>query len=136
MHLIAFDGLPHQVDQLEGSLLSEKSAVEERAAQSAAEPLKRCLERKETALRSMKLKLEVVQAELNGSRAELEGAKAEVAKREDLRAFTLPAMWIAPECSSSFSVSVVLPASGCEMMAKVRRRAIWRAMLTGGVSDG
>ena len=32
-------------------------------------------------------------------------------------------MWIAPENSSSFSVSVVLPASGCEMMAKVRRRA-------------
>src|SRR5690606_21584361 len=27
-----------------------------------------------------------------------------------------------PENSSSFSVSVVLPASGCEMMAKVRRR--------------
>ena len=80
--MIALDGLPHQVDQLEGSLLSEKSAVEERAAQSAAEPLKRALERKETALRSMKLKLEVVQAELSGSRAELEGAKAEVAKRE------------------------------------------------------
>ena len=70
------------MDQLEGSLLSEKSAVEERAAQSAAEPLKRCLERKETALRSMKLKLEAVQAELSGSRAELEGAKAEVTKRE------------------------------------------------------
>ena len=79
---MTLDGLPHQVDQLEGSLLSEKSAVEERAAQSAAEPLKRALERKETALRSMKLKLEVVQAELSGSRAELEGAKAEVAKRE------------------------------------------------------
>ena len=31
-------------------------------------------------------------------------------------------MWIAPENSSSFSVSVVLPASGCEMIAKVRRR--------------
>ena len=33
-----------------------------------------------------------------------------------------PAIWIAPENSSSFSVSVVLPASGWEMMAKVRRR--------------
>jgi hypothetical protein len=45
-----------------------------------------------------------------------------VACREALRAFTLPAIWMAPENSSSFSVSVVLPASGCEMMANVRRR--------------
>ncbi|BBC00724.1 hypothetical protein BE61_61830 [Bradyrhizobium elkanii USDA 61] len=30
---------------------------------------------------------------------------------------------MAPPNSSSFSVSVVLPASGCEMIAKVRRRA-------------
>jgi hypothetical protein len=45
-----------------------------------------------------------------------------VAWRLALRAFTLPAIWIAPENSSSFSVSVVLPASGWEMMAKVRRR--------------
>ena len=48
--------------------------------------------------------------------------QSEVAWREALRAFTLPAMWIAPAKSSSFSVSVVLPASGWEMMAKVRRR--------------
>ena len=39
-------------------------------------------------------------------------------------ALTWPASWIAPPNSSSFSVSVVLPASGCEMMAKVRRRSI------------
>ena len=45
-----------------------------------------------------------------------------VAWRLALRAFTEPAIWIAPENSSSFSVSVVLPASGWEMMAKVRRR--------------
>jgi len=38
-----------------------------------------------------------------------------------LRAFTVPAIWIAPPNSSSFSVSVVLPASGCEIDAKVRR---------------
>ena len=38
---------------------------------------------------------------------------------------TVPALWIAPENSSSFSVSVVLPASGWEMMAKVRRRRTW-----------
>src|SRR6056300_605685 len=31
---------------------------------------------------------------------------------------------MAPPKSSSFSVSVVFPASGCEMMPKVRRRAI------------
>ncbi len=39
-------------------------------------------------------------------------------------ALTWPASWMAPPNSSSFSVSVVLPASGCEMMAKVRRRSI------------
>src|SRR5476649_1088387 len=49
--------------------------------------------------------------------------QSEVAWREALRALTLPAIWIAPANSSSFSVSVVLPASGWEMMAKVRRRA-------------
>ena len=37
---------------------------------------------------------------------------------------TLPATWIALPSSSSFSVIVVLPASGCEIMAKVRREAI------------
>src|SRR6478609_7675310 len=50
--------------------------------------------------------------------------QSDVACREALRAFTLPAIWIAPENSNSFSVSVVLPASGCEMMAKVRRRRV------------
>ena len=40
------------------------------------------------------------------------------------RALTAPDIWIAPPNSSSFSVSVVLPASGWEMMANVRRRAI------------
>src|SRR6188508_1978624 len=39
-------------------------------------------------------------------------------------ALTWPASWIAPPNSSSFSVSVVLPASGWEMMANVRRRAV------------
>src|SRR5688500_6530775 len=48
-----------------------------------------------------------------------------VAWRDALRALTEPAIWIAPENSSSFSVSVVLPASGWEMMAKVRRRRTW-----------
>src|SRR4051812_45761777 len=38
-------------------------------------------------------------------------------------ALTWPARLMAPPNSSSFSVSVVLPASGCEMIAKVRRRA-------------
>src|SRR3979411_3297309 len=49
--------------------------------------------------------------------------QSEVACRALLRAFPVPAMWIAPEKSSSFSVSVVLPASGWEMIAKVLRRA-------------
>src|ERR1700748_1040602 len=38
-------------------------------------------------------------------------------------ALTWPARLMAPPNSSSFSVSVVLPASGWEMIAKVRRRA-------------
>src|SRR5512134_4003999 len=50
--------------------------------------------------------------------------QSEVAWREALRALTEPAIWIAPENSSSFSVSVVLPASGWEMMANVRRRRV------------
>ena len=50
------------------------------------------------------------------------------ARRASPRAFTAPATWIAPPNSSSFSVSVVLPASGCEMMANVRRKpAGWPA---------
>ena len=40
----------------------------------------------------------------------------------------LTASWIAPPNSRSFSVSVVLPASGWEMMAKVRRRLTEAAM--------
>ena len=54
--------------------------------------------------------------------------QSEVAWRAALRALTEPAMLIAPENSKSFSVSVVLPASGWEMMAKVRRRFTWCAM--------
>jgi hypothetical protein len=50
--------------------------------------------------------------------------QSEVAWRAALRPLTVPAMAMAPPNSSSFSVSVVLPASGCEMMANVRRRAI------------
>ncbi len=51
--------------------------------------------------------------------------QSEVAWRLAFLAFTEPAIWIAPENSSSFSVNVVLPASGCEMIAKVRRRRTW-----------
>src|SRR5687767_1879259 len=54
--------------------------------------------------------------------------QSEVAWRALLRALTVPAIWIAPENSSSFSVNVVLPASGCEMIAKVLRRATSRAI--------
>src|SRR6202035_2847547 len=50
--------------------------------------------------------------------------QSEVAWRAALRPLTVPAIEMAPPNSSSFSVSVVLPASGCEMIAKVRRRAI------------
>jgi len=50
--------------------------------------------------------------------------QSESACREALRAFTAPASWMAPPNSSSFSVSVVLPASGWLMMPNVRRRSI------------
>ena len=53
--------------------------------------------------------------------------------RPSLFAFTWPASWMAPPNSSSFSVSVVLPASGCEMMANVRRRRISAASLLAAV---
>ena len=48
--------------------------------------------------------------------------QSEAAWRLDFRALTVPASCKALPNSSSFSVTVVLPASGCEMMAKVRRR--------------
>src|SRR4051812_20985096 len=50
--------------------------------------------------------------------------QSEVAWRAALRPLTVPAIWMAPPNSNSFSVRVVLPASGCEMMANVRRRAV------------
>lgn len=50
--------------------------------------------------------------------------KSDVAPRLILFDLTAPATWIAPPKSSSFSVSVVLPASGWLMMAKVRLRSI------------
>ena len=58
--------------------------------------------------------------------------QSERARRRSPRALTAPASWIAPPKSSSFSVSVVFPASGCAMMAHVRRFAI----CTGNSSDG
>ena len=50
--------------------------------------------------------------------------QSDVVARWFLRAVTEPASCTAPPYRSSFSVSVVLPASGWEMMAKVRRRLI------------
>jgi hypothetical protein len=50
--------------------------------------------------------------------------QSERARRRSPRALTSPASWMAPPKSSSFSVKVVLPASGWAMIAKVRRRAI------------
>ena len=57
--------------------------------------------------------------------------QSDVACRAAFRPLTVPASWIAPPNSRSFSVSVVLPASGCEMMAKVRRRSISSLMSMG-----
>mmetsp|Transcript_20269 Transcript_20269/g.46783 ORF Transcript_20269/g.46783 Transcript_20269/m.46783 type:complete len:385 (-) Transcript_20269:62-1216(-) len=49
--------------------------------------------------------------------------KSEVARRCSPLALTAPACTIAPPYKSSFSVNVVLPASGCEMIARLRRRS-------------
>ena len=46
-------------------------------------------------------------------------------------AFTAPASWIAPPYRRSFSVMVVLPASGWLMIAKVFRR--WTSRLISGL---
>src|SRR5688572_11525187 len=54
-------------------------------------------------------------------RARSMSSQSERVRRRSPRALTWPAIWIAPPKYSSFSVSVVLPASGCEMIAKVRR---------------
>src|SRR5262249_32941480 len=63
--------------------------------------------------------------------------QSEVAWRDALRALTEPAIWIAPENSSSFSVSVVLPASGWEMIAKVRRRrTCWASGVDSDMTGG
>ena len=50
--------------------------------------------------------------------------QSERVRRRSPLARTLPASWMAPPARSRCSVSVVLPASGWEMIAKVRRRAI------------
>ena len=50
--------------------------------------------------------------------------QSEAVERWFLRAVTLPARLRAPPKRRNFSVSVVFPASGWEMMAKVRRRWI------------
>ena len=49
--------------------------------------------------------------------------QSERVERRSRLALTWPARLMAPPNSKSFSVSVVLPASGWEMMAKVRRRS-------------
>jgi hypothetical protein len=48
--------------------------------------------------------------------------QSERTRRRSPGALTSPANWIAPPNSSNFSVKVGLPASGCEMIAKVRPR--------------
>ena len=54
--------------------------------------------------------------------------QSEVAWRWAFLALTAPAIWMAPPNSSSFSVRVVLPASGWEIMPKVRRLSASRLM--------
>ena len=56
-------------------------------------------------------------------RARSISSQSERVRRWLPRARTCPAIWMAPPNCSSFSVSVVLPASGWEMIANVRRGA-------------
>ena len=56
--------------------------------------------------------------------------QSDVANLPPFLPLTVPACWMAPENSNSFSVNVVLPASGWEMMAKVRRRAASRTVMS------
>src|SRR5271155_5268756 len=50
--------------------------------------------------------------------------QSERVRRRSPLARTFPASWMAPPARNRCSVSVVLPASGWEMIANVRRRAI------------
>ena len=50
--------------------------------------------------------------------------QSERTRRRSPRALTSPTNGIAPPNSGSFSVKMILPASGCEMISKVRRRKI------------
>src|SRR5690606_29683433 len=61
-------------------------------------------------------------------RARSSSIQSDVTSRLPERAPTAPASPMAPENSNSFSVSVVFPASGWEMMANVRRRLASVAM--------
>ena len=61
--------------------------------------------------------------------------QSERVERRSRLALTWPARLMAPPNSSSFSVSVVLPASGWEMMAKVRRRSTSAASGVSGIES-
>src|ERR1044071_4067027 len=64
--------------------------------------------------------------------------QSDLARRASPRALTRPAAWIAPPSSRRCSVKVVLPASGWEMIAKVRRLAASLAgvrLISAGVSS-
>jgi hypothetical protein len=74
--------LKQRVEQREASLISETSAVEQRAAQSAAEPLKRQVERKEAALRASRGKIDSLTTELGACKVEVANAVASGLKRE------------------------------------------------------
>ena len=78
-----------------------------------------CVEQVEYAARRARSACTVEDTEMPRSRSI--AIQSERVRRRSPRARTAPAMRIAPPFRSSFSVSVVLPASGCEMIAKVRR---------------
>src|SRR5689334_16696456 len=61
--------------------------------------------------------------------------QSERVERRSRLALTWPARLMAPPKSSNFSVSVVLPASGCEMIANVRRRSTSAASRVAGIES-
>jgi hypothetical protein len=74
--------LREKLEHREAALDGEKAALEKRAGDAAAEPLRRALERKEGALRSSRAKLDGCQASLLKAQDDLAALQAEAAKRE------------------------------------------------------
>ena len=74
--------LKAKVEQREAAMLAEHTAVESRAAELAAMPLRKALERKSEAVKALKGKVDSTTSELNVARSEIEKLRDENGKRE------------------------------------------------------